>query len=232
MRIPGRSEKGFRCRKVKNSHTVVRLGDCRVLKSNSVNGVVVTATNTANRQTVASRASTTAEGNLGTRVDSNAVILVVHLRTLDLDIVARANVEAISVVAAPAVTGGVVNGHIGDGQAIAAVDADGLHGCVFDVQVRDARVGQRVRGEELGLRLAAVAALRVPPAGSVGVQLCTGGSLDGDALALDLEERAFPFLVAPGGGALEDDLSRLDLNVKLVNHGLQWCRPQGRSGQG
>lgn len=187
-------------------YTVVRLGHSRVLKGYSVNGVVVTTTNTANGQTVASRAGTPAEGNLGTRVDSNAVILVVHLGALNHDVVARANIKAISVVAAVAVTGGVVNGHIGDSESIAAVDADSLDGRVLDVQVRDARVGQRVRGEELGLRLAAVAALRVPPAGSVGVQLRTGGSLDGDAVALDLEEGAFPFLVAPGGGALEDDL--------------------------
>lgn len=163
---------------------------------------------------MATRASTAAEGNLGTRVDSNAVVLVVHLGTLDDDIVARPDIKTVSVVAAFAVTGGVVDGHIGDGESIAAVDADSLDRRVLDVQVRDAGVGQGVRGEELGFRLAAVAALRVPPAGSVGVQLCAGGSLDGDAVALDLEQRAFPFLVAPGGGALEDDLSGLELDTK------------------
>jgi hypothetical protein len=60
--------------------------------------------------------------------------------------------------------------------------------------------------KELGLRLAAVASLAIPPTGAIGVQNSTAGALDGDVVAFDLEERAGPFLVAPSRGALEDDL--------------------------
>ena len=44
--------------------TVVRLGDSRVLEDNSIDGVVRTASNTANGQTVATRAVTAAEGDV------------------------------------------------------------------------------------------------------------------------------------------------------------------------
>lgn len=110
-------------------------------------------------------------------------------------------------MAAGRVAGRVVDDHVGHGQALAAVDADGLDGRVPDVDVGDGgRAGQGVRGEELGLRLAAVAALAVPPARAVGVEQGPARPLDGDVLSLDLQERAGPFLVPPCRGPLKDDL--------------------------
>ena len=186
--------------------TVDRVGDGRVLKGDGVDRVVVASTDAADGQTVSTRAGTAAERDGGTRIDGNAVVLVVDLSASDDHIGALANVEAICVVTTRIVTGGVVNGHVGDGQPIATVDTDGLDGGVLNVEVLDGRVGQIVGVEELGLGNAAVGALTIPPAGSVGVQLGPIGAPDGDAVALDLEQRSIPLLVLPRGGALEDDL--------------------------
>lgn len=125
---------------------------------------------------------------------------------MDNNVAARADIEAIGVVTTSAVTGLVVNGHAGDGQSIAAVDANGLYGGVLDVEVVDTgRASQAVSGEELGLDLALVT-FAVPPAGTVAVELGTAGTGDGDILALNLQQRALPLLVAPSSGAFEDDL--------------------------
>lgn len=47
-----------------------------------------------------------------------------------------------------------------------------------------------MRVEELGLGHATVATLAVPPAGTVRVEVSTGGALDGDGRALDLKQRS------------------------------------------
>lgn len=66
--------------------------------------------------------------------------------------------------------------------------------------------------EELGLGLAAVAALAVPPAGTATVQN-SARSIDGDVGAGDGDEGTGPFFVAEGGGAFEDDLYLYRLDV-------------------
>jgi hypothetical protein len=141
-----------------------------------------------------------------TRVDRHAVVLVVDGRTGDDHIAARTNIEAIGVVATSAVTSLVVDGHISDGQSITSVDADGLNRSVLNVEISDGGRAKVVGVEELGLSDTTVASLSIPPAGSIGVQLGATGTLDGDSRALDLEERAVPFLVPPGGLTLEDNL--------------------------
>lgn len=60
--------------------------------------------------------------------------------------------------------------------------------------------------EELGLGLATVSSLAIPPAGSVAVEDGTRGSLHSDIGSGDGDQGARPFLVAEGGGSLEDDL--------------------------
>lgn len=103
------------------------------------------------------------------------------------------------------VTLSIVNGHLVDGKTVDGVDADGLNGGVLDVDVVEDGVSQAVGGEELGLLLATVSALAVPPTGTVSVEGGTG-TVDSDLLSRDLQKRASPLLVAPGGGTLEDDL--------------------------
>lgn len=61
-----------------------------------------------------------------------------------------------------------------------SVDVEGLDRRVLDVEVHDDRVGERVGVEELGLGFAAVAALAVPPGGTVAVDDVAGGALDLD----------------------------------------------------
>lgn len=145
----------------------------------------------------------------GSRVDSNAVILIITVRTGDHNIRRATNVETIGVLAL-AGPGRVVDGHAGDGKPVRAVDADGLDGRVLDVKVGDGRGGEVVRVEELGLRHAAGAALTVPVLGPAAVEDGPRRALDGDGLAPDLQEWTCPLFVAPGRGALEDNLSWTD----------------------
>lgn len=139
------------------------------------------------------------------RVDSNTVVLVVNLGTVNGDTSALTNIEAISVVSTLRVTLSIINGHLVDGKTVDGVDADSLDRGVLDVNVVEDRVSQAVGGEELGLLLATVSTLAVPPASAVSVKDGTG-TVDSDLLSRDLQQRAGPLLVAPGGGALEDDL--------------------------
>jgi hypothetical protein len=60
--------------------------------------------------------------------------------------------------------------------------------------------------EELGLGLAAVGTLSIPPTRAVGVDDGTRGSLDGDIRSGDLDKRAAPLFVTESSGSLEDDL--------------------------
>lgn len=78
--------------------------------------------------------------------------------------------------------------------------------------------GDRSYVEELRLGHTTVGTLTIPPLVTVAVEGGAGGTLDGDTSALDLQERAFPLLVAPGGLALEDDLGVV-VQVRQVEGG-------------
>lgn len=142
----------------------------------------------------------------GAGVDGKTVVLVVDGRVGDVDTVAGANVESVGVVAALAVSVGVVDSDSTEGKLLGAVDAEDLNGGVLDVDVLDLGVGQAVGVEELGLGLAAVSSLAVPPAGTVSVENGSSGSLDGDGCSGNRDQGSIPFLVAEGGGSLEDNL--------------------------
>lgn len=60
-----------------DTNAVVRVADRTVLNIDSIDGVVATATNRADGQAVATSARSTGEGDVGARVDGQAVILVV-----------------------------------------------------------------------------------------------------------------------------------------------------------
>lgn len=81
----------------------------------------------------------------------------------------------------------------------------------------DNGVGHLVGVEELGLGLATVGALGVPPAGSITIESGTS-TVDGDLVASDGDEGAVPLLVAEGGGTLEDDVG-LGLEASQVKSG-------------
>ena len=86
----------------------------------------------------------------GSGVDSDTIILVVNLSSVDDDIRTGADVKSISVVAkAASITGRAVNSHAGDGKSSAASDAHSLDRSVFDVKVRYRRVCKTVKGEKL-----------------------------------------------------------------------------------
>lgn len=144
-------------------------------------------------------------------VDSQTVILVVDGRAGDVNTVAGADVESVGVVAAITITVGIVDGDSTESKLLGAVDAEDLHGGVLDGDVLNLGAGQAVSVEELGLGLAAVGSLAVPPAGTITVELRACGTLDGDGGSGNGDQRTFPFLVAEGGGSFEDDLWEMRL---------------------
>ena len=75
-------------------------------------------------------------------------------------------------------------------------------------QTLDDGVRHRVSVEELGLGLAAVRALGVPPASTITVESSTG-AIDGERVTRDGNKRACPLLVSKGGSALEDNMGSL-----------------------
>lgn len=103
----------------------------------------------------------------------------------------------------------VIDGHVGDGQTIGTVDADGLHRGILDMEVGDGGVDKRMSVEEFGLGNTTVASLSIPPRGSVAVEVGASGSADLNTGTLDLEKRSRPFGVRPGCLALEDDLCNI-----------------------
>ncbi len=139
-------------------------------------------------------------------VNSQAVILVVDNWVGDVDTGAAADVESIGVVTSLAVSIGVVDVDAIQSKAIGAVDAEDLNGGVLDRDALDLGVDQFVGIEELGLLLAAVTPLAIPPAGSIAIENGTGGSPDSDIGPGDGDQGARPFLVAEGSGSLEDNL--------------------------
>lgn len=104
------------------------------------------------------------------------------------------------------IPGLVVDGHIGDSEPITAIDANSLNGGVLNVKIGDSRISKIMGIKEFGLSHATVAAFTVPPTSSVGVEISTAGTLDGDTSTGDLEEGTIPFLISPSGLTLEDHL--------------------------
>jgi hypothetical protein len=166
-------------------------------------------------------------------VNSQAVVLVLDVGVADGDVGGLADIEGIGVVATTAVTVRVVNGDVIKDQVV-GLYTESLHGGVLDVQVRDGRVGHGVGVEELGLGLAAVGSLAVPPAGTATVDDMARGTGDLEVLTGEADEGAFPLLVSEGGLALEgnlnntvNDIVRSECWIKLP-----WCHPSGWKGQG
>lgn len=154
-----------------DADTVLRVGDGAVGEVNVLDVVVATSTNGADGETVTTRAVTTGEGDVGTGVDGNAVILVVDGGAGDVHTSGRADVESIGVVAElVSVTIAVVNGHVDNREVLGTVDGDGLLRGVLDVQTSDGRVDQVVGVEKLGLGDTTVGALAVPPLSTVAFE--------------------------------------------------------------
>ena len=114
-------------------------------------------------------------------VDGNAVILVVDFGPRDGDIGAFPNVEAIGigrkVIRIPV---GVVHRDVRHGEIGGSINTEDLNRGILDVDTLDRGRGQVMGIEELGLRLAAIAALSIPPSAAVAIQDRTTLAFDGD----------------------------------------------------
>jgi hypothetical protein len=64
-----------------------------------------------------------------------------------------------------------------------------------------------MRIEELGLRLATIGSLTIPPALSSTVDSVIGSTSNNDVGTRDLNQRSIPFFVSESGLAVEDNLS-------------------------
>jgi len=99
----------------------------------------------------------------------------------------------------------VIKGELVNLKTVHSVDRNTLNRRVLDVEVVNLGVGELVSSEELGLGSAAVATVSIPVLLTLAVENSTR-ALNSDLVTGDLEKRSLPLLVAPGGGALEDDL--------------------------
>jgi hypothetical protein len=108
-----------------------------------------------------------------------------------------------------AVPGAVIDGDTAQGEGLGAINAEYLDRGVLDRDTGDSRGRKGVGVEELGLGLAAIASLSVPPASPTTVEDGSRSTSDGDISSRDGDERAGPFLVPEAGGALEYNLHLL-----------------------
>lgn len=168
--------------------------------------IVGATTDRADGETVATRAGSTAELDVGAGVDSEAVILVLHYCTGNVNAIRVANVKAISVVTTLAITQAVINVHIIHIKRLGAADAESLNRRVLNVEVVDVRVLEAVRGKELGLGLATVGALGIPPPLALALNRVARLAVNDNVGAAEGDQRSTPFLVAESRRALEDDL--------------------------
>lgn len=189
-----------------DADTVVRVDDLGVLNDNVLDDVVGAATDGADGQTVTTRAGASNEVDVGARVDGKAVILVLDVGVGDGDASGAADVESVSVVATVGdITSGVVDGDVVKGEVSGTIDGETLNRGVLDVQVGNGGLLHGVGVEELGLLLAAVGTLAIPPLGAVTIDNVAGSTLDGDLGTGDRDERTLPLLVTEAGGTLEGD---------------------------
>lgn len=148
------------------------------------------------------------------RVDGNAVVLVLDGSTADVDTGGLADVETVGVVATVVITVGVVDGEVVQVD-VGSLDTDGLDGSILDVDALEGRVLNVVDVHELGLGLATVGTLAVPPAGTVTVDDSAVGHGDGQILTTEADQGTLPFLVSEGSGALEGDLDGVSVIARV-----------------
>jgi hypothetical protein len=132
--------------------------------------------------------------------------LIVNVGTSNGDTGGRTNIESIGVVALVlAITSGVVDSDAIKSKLLGAVDGEDLNGRILDLDVLDLRVGHLVGVEELGLGLATVGTLAIPPSTALAVDDGARSTDDGDVVSRDRNERTSPLLVTKGGRTLEGD---------------------------
>lgn len=152
-----------------DANTVLGVRDSRVDEGDVLDGVVVAATDGADGQTVTAGAGTAGEVDVLAGVDGDAVVLVLDGGAGDGDVGTLADVETVGVVTALGVTVAVVDGDVLDHEVV-RLNGDGLDRGVLDVETGDLGVIEVVGVEELGLGLAAVGSLTVPPLSTVAVE--------------------------------------------------------------
>ena len=115
-----------------DANTVVGVNDLRVEDLHGVDDVVVAAADGADRETVAARAVTAGESDVGAGVNGEAVVLVVDGGAGDGDVLRVTDIESVSVVASLRVTVLVVDGDVVDRKGVGVVDGEDLDGGVLD----------------------------------------------------------------------------------------------------
>ena len=124
-------------------------------------------------------------------VNSNTVILVVNIRSTDRNARAIADVKPIC-VGPKRIASGAINSDSSNCKVSATIDAEDLHRWVEDVDVGDGGRDQIMCLEELGLGLATVGALSIPPVCTVAVKVGSAGLCHGNIGSRNGEERARP----------------------------------------
>lgn len=177
--------------------------------------------------TVTTRAGSASEGDVGSGIDGEAVVLVLDIGARDVDTGGAADIKSVGVVAKSVsvrvqfITSAVVDGHVLDVDVLSTVDREALHWGVLDVEPLNGGVGHVVSVKELWLGGTAIATLTVPPLGTVAVNDMSRGSSDGDAGTGESDERALPLVVLEGRCALELNVGAV-VQVRQVESLSSW----------
>ena len=115
-----------------DADAVLGVDDLAVGDGDALDGVVAAAADGANRQAMAAGTVSVGEGDVLAGVNGNTVILVVDGCTVDGNVRRGADVKGIGVVAF-AGAGGVVDGHVRNGQVV-GLDTESLDRGVIDLQ--------------------------------------------------------------------------------------------------
>lgn len=168
------------------------VGDARVLDGYVLDGVIVAAAYGADGETVAAGTSAVGEEDVLNkiisasapylfkclfgkqditylpRINSQTIVLIPHNRIYNLDPRTFPNIERIGIMSTLRISIRIIDRDISQDQPI-RLDTKHMNRGVLDRDAADTRRVEVMRVEELGLRHAVVAALAVPPAGSVAV---------------------------------------------------------------
>ena len=112
------------------------------------------------------------------------------------------------------ITSSVVNQNVGQGQMVRK-DTETLDRSVVNLKTIDVGVLHLVGIEELGLLLAVIASLAIPPTGTITLDLTTRGLVDSNGVAGNRDQRTNPLLVTKGGGTGKGNNSALVESSKI-----------------
>jgi len=187
-----------------DSDTDVVLDDLAILDDNVFSFVDIVSTN-SDSDTVASFANVVLEEDVGSRVDGQAIVLVVNLAVLDSDVMRLGYIKTVGIVAPQPVSISIVNSDPNEVCVVTVIDGKDVFRGVFDRQTIHSGMFQ-LHVNTVGLNLSAVSSEDVPPTMSLSIDQMSRFSFNSQSFSLDDYKRSLPFHVTECDAPKESDL--------------------------